>query len=409
MSFEYLIAKRYLIQKKETGFITLITYISIAGLSIGISALVLTLAILNGFEQTIKDKVLSFQPHLRVDTFHLRPIGNYEEIQDRLMTYPEVSAVSQFIEQVCILRFGSLEDGIMVRGIIPEMMQDVIDIRQFVRGGLPDLEPGNSGIPGLILGSDIAERFAIKTGDEIILASPAGLRADVAGRPRRNLFEVRGLIDTGMSEFDNSFAFILLSEAQSLFSMKDQITGFGLRLSDVSDVQMIRRTINDDIGYPFFARSWLDTNNILFDWIRVQRLPILIAFGMIILVGTLNLVSTLILIVLEKQKDIGILKSMGASSGSIIKIFFIDGIIIGLFAIGSGSGLALLLGYLQNKYELISLSKDVYYISTFTVDLNLTVFIQIGMVAMLLCLGATVYPAWKAAGSRPYESIRLDW
>ncbi len=408
MSFEYLIAKRYLTQKKETGFITLIIYISIAGLSIGIAALVLTLGVLNGFEQTIREKVLSFQPHLRVERFHTNPISQHLEIQELLKKYPEVSAVSPFVEQVSIIRFGSLEDGIMVRGIVPESQSDVNDISQFVSGGEVQLGSEFSDIPGIIIGSDIAERFELSYGDEVILASPAGLRSGGIDRPRRNLYEVRGLIDTGMSEFDNSFAFIHLTEAQYLFNMRDQVSGFGLRLYDRLNAPVIQQNINNELGYPFYARTWLDTNNVLFDWMDVQRLPFLIAFGMIILVGSLNLVSTLILIILEKQKDIGILKSMGATSRSIIKIFFIDGILIGLLSISAGSVLALVLGMLQNNFEIISVSKDVYYISSFPIDMAWSVFFQIGIIALLLCLGATLYPAWKASNMRPFEAIKRD-
>ncbi len=408
MSFEYLIAKRYLTQKKETGFITLITYISIAGLSIGIAALVLTLGVLNGFEQTIREKVLSFQPHLRVERFHTNPIIQYLEIQELLNKYPEVSAVSPFVEQVSIIRFGSLEDGIMVRGIVPESQSDVNDMSQFVSGGKVQLGSEYSDTPGIILGSDIAERFDLSVGDEVILASPAGLRSGGIGRPRRNLYEVRGLIDTGMSEFDNSFAFIHLNEAQYLFNMRDQVSGFGLRLYDRLNAPVVQQKINSELGYPFYARTWLDTNNVLFDWMNVQRLPFLIAFGMIILVGSLNLVSTLILIILEKQKDIGILKSMGATSRSITKIFFIDGLLIGLLSISAGSVLALVLGILQNNFEIISVSKDVYYISSFPIDMAWSVFFQIGIIALLLCLGATLYPAWKASSMSPFEAIKRD-
>jgi len=408
MFFEYLIAKRYLTQKKETGFITLITYISIAGLSIGIAALILTLGVLNGFEYTIKEKILSFQSHLRLDAFHSEPIENHAEIQKRVLDYPEVAAVSPFIEQACMLRYDPQEDGVIVRGIDPKMIGSVINIGSFISEDSIDLSVNADDIPGILLGTDLVERFDISLGDNVILASPPDMSAGITAIPNRLIFELRGLIDTGMSEFDDTFAFIHINEAQSLFRMQGKISGIDIRLHDMALVDTVRNRLDEEIGYPLFARTWLDMNDFLFDWLKVQRLPILIAFGMIILLGAINLVSTLILIVLEKQRDIGILKSMGAASSSIIKVFFIDGIVIGIVAIISGSILTLILGYIQNEYGIISLSKEVYFISTFPVDLNWMNFLKVGLVAMILCIGATIYPAWKASRLMPSEAIRLE-
>ena len=204
MFFEYLIAKRYLTQKKETGFITLITYISIAGLSIGIAALILTLGVLNGFEYTIKEKILSFQSHLRIDAFHNAPIENHEEIQRLVKEYPEVAAVSLYIEQACMLRYDPQEDGVIVRGIDPKMIGSVINIASFISEDSIDLGVNADDVPGILLGTDLVERFDISLGDNVILASPPDPSAGITGIPNRLIFELRGLIDTGMSEFDDT-------------------------------------------------------------------------------------------------------------------------------------------------------------------------------------------------------------
>lgn len=408
MSFEYLIARRYISQKKETGFITLITYISIVGLTIGIASLIITLGILNGFERAVKEKILSFQSHLRVDTFHNNPFGNYEEIQNRLLDYPEIDAVAPFIEEACIIRFGSLEDGVIVRGVDLARMEKVVNL-DFISGeGSIDLGENSNGVAGALLGADLAERFAINRGDIIILAGISGFRDGIVGIPRRFPYEVRGLIDTGLSEYDNLFAMISIPEAQSLFNMQDEISGIDIRLHDINLADSVHSKVNSDLSYPFFSRTWFDMNATLFEWLRVQRLPILIAFGLIFLVGAINLVSTLILIVIEKQKDIGILKSMGATSGSVVKVFFIDGAIIWGLSTVFGTIIALVIGYAQNTYNIISLSKEVYYISTFPIDLHWQSFIRIGFVALVLCAGATIYPAWKASTVRPAEAIRMD-
>ncbi|MCH7781955.1 ABC transporter permease [candidate division KSB1 bacterium] len=408
MSFEFLIAKRYLSQKKETGFITLITYISITGLTIGIAALIITLGILNGFENAVKENILNFQAHIRVDTFHGYPFDDYESIQDRILAYPEVMAVAPFVEQACILRFGSLEDGVVVRGIDMGKTASVIDIKKIIDDETIDLSENSSGVAGVLIGTDFADRFEIVKDNIVVIASIANFKDGIIGIPRRFPFEVRGFIDTGLSEYDNLFAIVQLNEAQNLFGMPGQISGIDVKLHDISLADQVHLKINKDLSYPFYSRTWLDLNSTLFDWLRVQRWPILIAFGMIFFVGSINLVSTLILIVIEKQRDIGILKSMGASSKSIIKVFFMDGVIIWVLSSIFGSTLAVVIGYIQNTYEIISLSKEVYYISSFTIDLDFMNFVWISSVAGALCLVATIYPAWKASQLLPIEAIRLD-
>jgi len=408
MSFEYLIAKRYLSQKKETGFITLITYISVAGLTIGIAALILTLGILNGFENAIKENILNFQAHIRVVTFHSYPFDDHESIQERIIAYPEVMAVAPFVEQACILRFGSLEDGVVVRGIDIEKTSSVIDFQKIINDETIDLSENGDGVAGVLIGTDLAERFEIEKNDRVVIASIANFKDGIVGIPRRFPFEVRGFINTGISEYDNLFAIVQLKEAQNLFDMPGQISGIDVKLHDLSLADQVHLKINKDLSYPFFSRTWLSLNSALFDWLRVQRWPILFVFGGIFIVGSINLVSTLVLIVIKKQKDIGILKSMGASSMSIIKVFVIEGIIIWVLSSVFGSGLAVVIGYVQNRYEIISLSKDVYYISSFTIDLDYMNFMWISLVAGLLCLAATIYPAWKASKLLPIEAIRLD-
>ena len=407
MSIDFLIARRYLTQKKETGFITIIMYISIAGLTIGITALLLTLGILNGFEQAITEKIQHFQAPLRIEEFN-EPISNPDSLQKLIAQFQGVTGIAPFIEQVGIIRFGTLEDGVFIRGVDPELMKNVVDVNAFIKRGTFDLRESADGIPGILVGIDLADRFEIAIGDKIILAGVSEASAGVFGSPNRMIYEVHGFIESGMSEYDNLFVFTDIRQAQSLFRMPNQVTGFDIRLRSIAETDSLCSFMIKTLGYPYFVRTWRDLNRTLFDWLHVQRLPILIAFGMITLVGVVNLVSTLVLIVLEKQKDIGILKAMGASSRMIVKIFFIDGMIVYLISFVSGSGIALILKYIQNTYHIISVSKEVYFINTFPVNLQLINFFQIGFIAFILCVGATMYPAWKASRVVPAEAVRLD-
>ncbi|MCP4725527.1 MAG: ABC transporter permease [bacterium] len=407
MAYEYLIAKSYLVQKKETGFITLITYISIAGLAIGIAALILTLGVLNGFESAVKDKVIGFQAHLKLYSYRGGIINAEEELRN-IREYEEINTVSPYIEKECIIRFDPVSDGVIVRGIDPEQFTQLVDINSYIREGEFEFGENEEDITGIVLGSGLAEKLGVKVGNYVIIANLDDAAPGLLSSIDREQFEVRGVFDFGMADFDNLFAFISLEEAQGFFKMPGTISGMDIMLHDESISRDMAIRLREEYKYPFNAQSWYEMNIFLFNWISFTKLPVLIAFSMIVLVAGINLISTLILIVVEKQRDIGILKSMGSSSRSILKIFLIDGLVIGITAGVFGSGLAYFLGWLQNKYNLVTISKEVYYINEIPVELVLSNFLQINAIALVLCVIATVYPAWKAAKLQPSEAVRIE-
>ncbi|MFC1556772.1 FtsX-like permease family protein [candidate division KSB1 bacterium] len=409
MSFEFQIAKRYLTQKKETGFITLIAYISVLGLTIGITALILTLGVLNGFERSIKEKVIEFQAHIRLETYSNEGFENYIGLFRSIEEYEDVSAYSPFLEKECLLRHGGQTDGVIVRGVLKDKIQSVLNLEPLIKYGEFDLDLNDDNFYGILVGIDLYERFDLNIGDLLVLSSPplpGSAQSRGFGRPSIRQYELRGVYETGMSEFDNLFAFIDLAESQSYFKMEGKITGIDITLNDLEQSDNFASMITKDLGYPFYARSWRDLNAVLFDWLNVQRLPILIAFGMIILVGSINLVSTQILIIHEKQKDIGILKSMGARKDSITLVFSLIGLFISILSTVAGSILAIILGWIQNTYQVVSLNKEVYYISTLPIDLEVMSFVKICCLAVVLCLAAMVYPALRASKLLPSVSIR---
>ncbi len=407
MAYEYLIAKSYLVQKKETGFITLITYISIAGLAIGIASLILTLGVLNGFENAVKNKVIGFQAHLKLYSYR-GGIRNAEEELAKIREYEEVEAVSPYIEKECIIRFDPVSDGVLIRGIDPEQFNRLIDIRSYITEGEFEFSMNEDDVSGIVLGSGLAAKLGVEVGNYIIIANLENISPGIVPDMDQDLFEVRAVYNFGMSDFDNLYAFISLDQAQGFFRMPGAISGMDIMLHDESLSREMAIRLREDYKYPFMAQSWYEMNIFLFNWISFTKLPILIAFGMIVLVAGINLISTLILIVVEKQRDIGILKSMGSSSRSILKIFMIDGFIIGVTAVIFGSGLAYFIGWLQNEYGLVTIDKDVYYISDVPVDLVLSNFLLINTIALVLCIIATVYPAWKAARLQPSEAVRIE-
>ncbi|MCP4583121.1 MAG: ABC transporter permease, partial [candidate division Zixibacteria bacterium] len=328
----------------------------------------------------------------------------YEEVLNQIKAYPEVAHASAFIEKEIMLRYKRRQDAVMIRGIDTEDISGVINVENLMKEGDFNLSSGENGVYGIILGSDIAVKFDISIGSTVFLSKPS---FDMIGRPRIREYVVKGIFETGYSEFDNLFAFIDIYAAQDQMMFEGKISGIDIKLNDLQQATSFARKLSGDFSYPInYVRSWLDIHSMMFDWMKVQRLPILIAFGMIILVGSINLISTLILIILEKQRDIGILKSMGITSKSVLRIFFTIGGIVGMVAAVFGSVLALTLGWIQNTYQVISLSKDVYYIHDLVINMQWTSFVQIGLLAIVLCLLSTGYPAWKASKALPSESIR---
>ncbi|RKY85573.1 hypothetical protein DRQ09_07095 [candidate division KSB1 bacterium] len=411
MNYEILIAKKYLTKKKKTGFINIITYFSITGLTIGIAALIITLSILNGFEKEVKDKIISFQSHIRLGTFHNEGFGEYEDILQKIKSIPGVTGVSPFVEREAMIRFKNIDEGIVLRGIDENLVKNVLDINKKIIKGKFSLKPEKRELnrpAEIILGKDLIEKLGANISDTVFVVSPFGKKLNLLGMPSVKQFVISGIFDTGLYEFDNSFVYVPLKTSQRLMKMENEITGVEIRVKNIDDSYNIASEINETLGYPFLAQTWKEMYNTLFAWMKTQKLPILIVFGMIVVVGAFNLVSTLIMLVLEKKKDIGILKSIGASSGSIMKIFFLEGTFIGTISVILGSSIAYFLCWMQKTYKLFSLNKDVYYIEAIPVSMSIYNFIFISGVAFILCLVATLYPSWKAAKLLPAEAVRFE-
>jgi lipoprotein-releasing system permease protein len=409
MSFEYFIGGRYLRAKQKETFISFITMLSIAGVTVGVMALIVVIAVMAGFESDLKNRILGIESHV-VIMRHGSPFSDYDKLLSRVVNTDGVEAATPFIYTQIMLRSSSGVSGAVLRGIDPESAGRVIKVLD--RSALLNMKKMYRGkdttgsVPGVILGKELARNLGLGVGDAVYLISSRGMLSPMGYLPAMKRFQVAGLFESGMYEYDGSLAYIHLRDAQKILNMEDSVTGIEVRVNDIYNARHIADKILADVGFPYWSRDWMQMNHNLFSALKLEKTVMFIILALIVLVAAFNIASTLIMMVMGKTKDIAILKAMGAMDGSIRKIFIFKGMVIGFMGTALGVCLGFIMCKLLEKYKFIELPGDVYYISTLPVRLEaLDVFI-IGAAAMVICFVATLYPARQASKLSPVEAIR---
>ena len=409
MSFEYFIGGRYLRAKQKETFVSLITMLSVAGVAVGVMALIVVIAVMAGFESDLKHRILRVESHV-VLMRHGNSFSDYHKILDQVVNTDGVEAATPFIYTQIMLRSSSRVSGAVLRGIDPESAGGVIKILE--NSALLNIEKIHQGddttgsVPGIILGKELARNLGVGMGDAVYLISSRGMISPMGYLPAMKRFQVAGLFESGMYEYDGSLAYIHLSDAQKILHMEDSITGIEVRVNDIYYARKIADKIVAAIGFPYWAKDWMQMNYNLFSALKLEKTVMFIILALIVLVAAFNIASTLIMMVMGKTRDIAILKAMGAMNGSIRKIFIFKGMIIGFVGTTLGVCLGFIICKLLEKYKFIELPGDVYYISTLPVRLEaLDVFI-IAAAAIVICFVATLYPARQASKLDPVEAIR---
>lgn len=412
MSYEFFIAKRYLRSKRKTGFISLITYISIGGVMVGVAALVIVLSVMNGFEQEVRTRIVGTDAHLRLTTFYNRGITDYEDVISRVEEIDHVVAVTPFIYWETMLSSGENAAGARIVGADSATVGRVTDLGEnIVHGQLSFVTRTDEGRrePGIVLGLTLADRLKVWLDDEVVALSPRTYRgASLLDFPRAKRFIVSGIFETGLYEYDASLAYISLSDAQKFFQMDDKVTGLGIKLDDMYRAKSVSREITDLLGYPYLTTDWMDQNKTLFNWMTIEKWAMFVILSLIILVAAFNIISTLIMVVLEKRKEIGILKSMGATSRGIMKIFMFEGLVVGLIGTILGCLVGYLLCWAQSSFHLFRLPPEIYFINTLPVLMQPADFLFVSLAGVTICFLATFYPAKRAARLDPVEAIRYE-
>jgi lipoprotein-releasing system permease protein len=422
MAYELLIGLRYLRAKRKSTFISIITFISTAGVALGVLALIVVLAVMTGFEEDLKDKILGTNAHVVVLS-NSGEMRDYAAGMEKLKKIPGVVAETPFVYSQVMLSTGANVSGVVLRGIDPRTDVTVTNLsKAVVEGKLSDLEislPGKAGgqpLPGLIIGKELAKNLNLFVGDTVNVISPMGTITPFGMAPKMKRFRIAGIFNTGMYEYDSSLAYVGLREAQEFLSLGSAVTGIQLKVSDVYKADRVAQEINRLFGFEYFARDWMRMNkNILFA-LKTEKMVMFIILTLIVLVAAFGIASTLFMVVMEKTKDIAILKSMGATSRSIMKIFVLEGLIIGVAGtiLGVLGGLLVsfnlssIVGFIQKVTGFELFSRDIYYLDHFPSRVVPSDVILISLTAILISFLATLYPSWQGSRLPPAEALRYE-
>ena len=418
MKYEWFIGLRYLKAKRKQTFISIITVISIAGVTVGVMTLIIVLAVMNGFEKTLKEKILGTQAHITLLKAGQEGMDHYEEAVKKVEGVKGVDSAAPFIFSQVMLSSESNVSGVILTGIDPDLQAKITDLARNLKvGHLQDLKkPQEGDLPGIILGVELAKHLAASVNDVIQVISPLGTVTPMGMMPKMKRFRVVGIFYSGMYEFDNTLAYISIESAQKFFDMDSRVTGIEIKTDDIYRVKEIGKEIRHKMGFPFWTKDWMEMNRNLFSALRMEKIAMFIILVLIVLVAAFNIISTLIMVVMEKNKDIAILKSMGAPSKGILKIFIIEGLVIGvvgtalgtLLGLGAAFNLEKIESFVENLFGFKILSSEVYYIDKLPSKVNPVDVAWIVTTAILISLLATLYPSWRASKLDPAEALRYE-
>jgi len=416
MNYELFIGLRYLRARRRETFISLITLISILGVMIGVMTLNVVMAVMTGFEEVLRDRLLGINAHIAV----VKPgdrLTDYEQVVDQIEQEKGVVAAAPSVYGQVMVTSGARVSGVVVRGIDPERAARVVDVQPYIKEGSlaalnksypVEVEGRSVSLPGVILGTRLAGQLKALVGEPVQVVSPLATPTVLGMVPKVRRFVVVGLFDSGMHEYDATLVYMNLADAQRFFEIGDSVSSIEIRVEDVYQAQEIAGRIQRKLGFPYFAEDWSRLWPNLFSALRLEKTVYFLVLLLMVLIGAFNIISTLIMVVMEKKKDIAILQSMGATRRSIRRIFLIKGCVIGTV----GTLLGVLFGYgiclLIERYQFIELPKDVFLISTVPVRIYLGNFVLVALTSFFVCLLASVYPARHAAKLDPVEIIRYE-
>ncbi len=406
--FESFLGIRYLKAKRKQRFISVITIISVLGVMVGVMALVVVLSVMNGFRSDLMSKILGVNSHVLVLNLS-GTFNGYHQVAEKVEKMDGVVAITPFIYTQVMLNNSGRVSGAVLRGVDPKSAARVVSFDKMIKeGSLSSLSETENGIPSIILGSELAKQIGASTGSLVTVISPEGKLTPLGRTPNTKRFKVTAVFDSGMYEYDASMVYISLGEAQRFLALGDSVTGLELKVKEVYQSDIIARKIQKSLGYPYWTKDWKLMNRSLFSALKLEKLTMFVILTMIVLVGALNIISTLVMVVMEKTRDVAILRAMGASARSIMSIFMLQGILVGVIGTIAGLFAGLGLCHLLSRYKFINLPSDVYYISKLPVQVSVSDVSIVAGAAVAISFLATLYPAWYASRLNPVESFRYE-
>jgi len=407
MSFETFIARRYF--GSGRFFVSVSTWITIIGVTLGVATVCFVTSMHNGFESEIRSRLLGTSSHISIFPFRGSYITDYRELVSELERLDHVTAVSPFIFYKAAISSSSAGDGIIVRGIDLEKERNTASIEQDIKAGVYSFNAGTQGgdtVRGMLIGDGLAERLGVYLGDPLVLYSLQGEDLRSGARPRVAKFLVTGIFETGLYEFDGSMAYISLPEAQDLFKTGDAVTAVHMKLDDIYLAEKLTPRIDSLLGFRYDVVPWTILHKNLFSWIAIEKLALSIGFSLIVLVAAFSIISTLVMLTMEKRSEIGILKTFGAVPASIRKIFVYKGLTIATVGVVSGWAISLAAGFAQNRWKLVSLPPDIYFISYVPIESHILDYLVAGGVTFVICFLAALIPSQQAARLSVIDVLR---
>ena len=413
LPYELLIGLRYTRAKRRNQFVSFISLISMLGIALGVAALIVVLSVMNGFQTELRARILGVVSHVQISGAN-GEMSDWLHVAEQAGKHHSVLAAAPFVQAQGMLSFGESVRGAMVRGVLPDYEDKVVDFRSHMKeGSFDSLQPDSFNI---VLGSELARALGVYVGDKVTLIAPQGVVTPAGVVPRLKTFTVSGLFEVGMFEYDSGLALIRMEDAQRLYRMDDRVSGVRLKLDDLFKAPRVVRELAETLDTPAFLSDWTRSHANFFRAVQIEKNMMFIILSLIVAVAAFNIVSTLVMAVTDKQADIAILRTLGASPGSIMAVFMVQGALIGFIGLGLGvvGGVALALNidvvvpFIERLLGTQFLSKEVYYISNLPSELQWSDVTTITAVSFVLSLVATIYPSWRASRVNPAEALRYE-
>ena len=407
LPYQVFIALRYLKSKKKYRAVSVTTAISIGGVAVGVMALLVVLSVMSGFHLDLQKKILGANAHIIIRDYK-GAIQDYETAAEKLKGEKGIVSYAPFVLGQVMVSSGDRTHGVFMRGINPNTESQTTDILASIKEGNFKKLSVEGDVPGIILGKELASSLGVFVNDTVNIVSPLGKIGPMGMLPKVRQFKVVAIFEIGMFEYDSSLVLTNISAAQDFFDMGKTISGIEVRLQDIYQAPQIKINLQKRLGFPYYAMDWMEMNKNLFSALKLEKFAMFVILVLIILVASFNIISNLIMNVIEKSREIAILKAIGATNKAIMAIFIFQGLFIGLIGTTTGVLGGFGLGYILNTYQIIKLPADVYYLSHLPVKMNLFDFITVSVSAITITFLATIYPAWQAAKLDPVEPLRYE-